>query len=415
MLPGADLDFNRILITPSGNNMVLIDRKGPYIVLVSNLSAERPGLSLLHTPGCGLKSPLQGACFPIFPHMTHPLWDTSTTITNDDITYDMTVNLDEERGKMNSDLDKSLPISVEHCFVAAGPRIWLIPISEHNKITLPLHLLAAQSDEVNSLPPPPGLKHDISTNSETHEEDGEENDSATNSLENNPYYAALKSVVTPCSMVCNLSSDFPKFLIHDMVPLTSNTLLVLNRHSRRTGVWQLTTKDSWKYQKKKDLNKFYKLRYLEGKDYVGPHGMTLSLDRKHLLVVETGSREDNQRGGYINLLSVHLTTGNQVRVGNSFALRCVRAEIRNWQERVVTASMNHRREIESPNGPELSYDKLYNMDGDLHPDRSDEGLQFRDHMKQFGKCKSSHHLLLLLLIWSSISEVELSRVLSKVR
>lgn len=414
ILPAADLDFNRILVTPSGHKMVLADRKGPYIVLVSNVLSTSPTLSLLHTPGCGLKKPLQGACFPIVPLAQHPVWDTPPSLGENPVAYKMTQHVDETTGVVTNDLDRLLPICVDQCLVAAGPRIWLIPTLESEALSsLPTHLLPNEED-LDSLPPcPPALQTTISTKSDRGEEaeveeDGDDDGKLPYPSEFQPYYNCLDSMPSQCTLLCNVSSEFPKFLIHDMVALTSNTLLVLNRHSRRTGVWQLTTKSSWSFDKK-DLREHYTLRYLEGKDYLGPHGMVLSLDRKYLLVVETGLRGESQRRGYIDLMSLHFHEG-QVRVGSSRTLIEIPTPIERWEERIHTASEATKQALKTHVG--MPYEQLYNLDGDRYEDRGDWGLEFHDHVKpavkRIGKCKflssSPCSTFLILLCQSLVSD-----------
>jgi hypothetical protein len=398
ILPAADLDFNRILVTPSGHKLLLADRKGPYIVLVSNVLSASPTPSLLHTPGCGLKKPLQGACFPIVPHSQHPVWDTNASISENRVAYGMTQHADEATGVVNNDLDRLLPICVDQCLVAAGSRIWLIPTSEHRALSLPIHLLPkdmqlSTENELDSLPAfAPALQMTNSMASDHNEEDDEVEEDGDDYRpphppDVQPYYDSVDTMRTECTLLCNVSSEFPKFLIHDMVALTSNTVLILNRHSRRTGVWQLTTKDSWKFDKK-ELRKYYKMRYLEGKNYLGPHGMVLSLDRKYLLVLETGLKGESQRRGYINLLSLHLHE-QQVRVGTSRTLPEFQTPIERWEERIRMASEETRQALQTHAG--LTYEQLYNLDGDRYEDRGDEGLELHDHVKptvkRIGKCK----------------------------
>jgi hypothetical protein len=383
--------------------MLLADRKGPYIVLVSNVLSASPSLSLLHTPGCGLKKPLQGACFPIVPlDLDNPnsVWDATAESR---VEQRMTRHLDESSGNVTNDLDRLLPVCVDQCLVAAGSRIWLIPTHENKALSpLPAHLLPQSAGDdlaLDFLPPSaPVLQMTDSMVSQTSEqnEDEEEADDdddkgdkakpAPYPPEFQPYYDSVNAMRSQCTLLCNVSSEFPKFLIHDMVALTSNTILVLNRHSRRTGVWQFTTKDSWGYEKGTEVRKHFGLRYLAGKDYLGPHGMVLSLDRKHLLVVETGLRGESQRGGYINLLSLHFYEEQekrqgrgQVRVGYSRKLSEVPMSIEHWEERVILASEGIAQALRSHGG--MAYERLYAMDGERFEDRGDEGLEMHDYMK----------------------------------
>jgi hypothetical protein len=414
VLPEADLDFNRILITPSGGTLLLADRKGPYILMVSFLLSDSPLLMILHTPGSGLRAPLQGACFPIFPLHGDQQWDAKPLPRGRGTTAAAAATAMElfqvPQANERAYLDRALPVSVDHCFVAAGPRIWIV--STDSAVPLPIHLLPppAASDEpleahgggldVEDFPSvaTPTLQLVASTTSDPPDLGGEEEEDDERKNEKKvpipvryrPYYSELCAMSSECSLVCNLSTKFPKFLIHEMLAITSNTLLLLNRHSRRTGVWQLTTIADWRFDKEKEFGKWYEVRYLEGKDYLGPHGMTLSLDRKQLLVVETGLRDENQKGGYVNLMTLHLTTNRQVRVGESHRLRELRGVIEKPAEKIQAASARVREEMETQIG--RPYRALYNADGDNYPDRSDEGLEIVDRVrpavKQIGKCES---------------------------
>lgn len=426
ILPGADLDFNRILITPSGEKMIVYDRKGPHILLISNLLSPNPILSLLHTAGSGIKTPLQAACFPICPRYERDnLWDADPHHISYDVEYRQTSHMNELEHKEYLDHEKGLPISVNHCFVAAGSRLWLVPLSQENQIQPPTDLipqefkeppqhLVQHGENINQLPSTtPELKSINSTKSEATEheaagagagagigavveEEADEDQELAVDKKLVPYYQALSRLVSnyPCLLVCNVSSEYPKFLIHDMVALTSNTVLVLNRHSRRTGIWQLTAKDSWRYEKDDSVRNYYEIRYLGGKDLLGPHGMTLSLNRRHVIIVETGYKEESQHGGYFHMMSLHFSNRQQhVRGGNLFKLDVVEGKINDVDKEIKIAidllkgQMSPERNLDSHR---TIYEQTYETNGEQIPDRNDEGHEvfdiFRPTKKQIGSC-----------------------------
>lgn len=356
ILPTVDIDFNRIVIPPSGDSILLFDRKGPYIVLVSQVLTSRPVLSILHTPGSGLKTPLQAACYPILPQNS-PKWDCQMPIIPNVKTTDDSLH--------TAEVDRSLQISTELCFVAAGSQLWAVPIRGELAITLPLDLLPEtdlnlQDAALPLLAPCHNSPNRITTPDKDDDED-ENNVSIDPSFA--PYIANLESIVTPTLPLCDIAHAYSKFLIHDLIFVTSNSVLVLNRHTKNTGLYFLTA-SAWN-ESQDPFHDLYHLHYLVGNDYIAPHGMTISLDRKQILIVETGSKEEKgARGGYINIMELHLCVNTKaVRVSNARKLEevCV-SEIDNWPQKV------HMGKDMAIDQRSLSYEALYSMDGDEYED-----------------------------------------------
>lgn len=313
-----DLDFNRIVISESGETLVLVDRKSPYIIMIKNVLEMDPLPLILHTPASGIQSPLQAACFPICPQ-EFPVWDSSLPqipgLTQSAVT----------------EINRSLEVCPELCFAAAGSNLWIIPIREDLAIDLP-----------TELPP-----RDSSPSKDS-------DDEAAIDSTHSPYHLYLDQLRSSESItrhLVDLSKFRDPFLIHDVISITSSVLLILNRHRDNTGLYQLSTSD-WG-----NTTSSYSLKYLIGKDYVAPHGMTISLDRKQILIVESGSKETSgQSGGYINIMNIHLCESKKsIRISDSRKLQESGNEIKNWENKLKIPVY--------PQVP-LPYDQVYDMDGE---------------------------------------------------
>jgi hypothetical protein len=311
ILPTVDLDFNRLVVSPSGEALLVFDRKGPYVILVTEILTDHPILSLLHTPGSGLQRPLQGASHPIFPQHSS-LWDCPFPIIPED--GGETKESPSPALPVSFGLEKSLLVSPELSFVVAGPRVWIVPTRQDQAIPLPVEFLPSQ--HLNNLTTPEEVKlslqllpsSQLKLNSPLEDDD---DDSAVGADPTyRPYLERLEAIQTPTLPLCDLSSLYPKFLIHEIIPLTSNTILLLNRHSHNTGLYQLTAKSPLGWMTATDSHSFhqlYEIKYLIGHRYLAPHGMTLSLDRREIVIVETGSVEERGlRGGVINVMNLQL-------------------------------------------------------------------------------------------------------------
>jgi hypothetical protein len=354
ILPTVDIDFNRIVITPSGDSILLFDRKGPYIVLVSQVLTASPVLSILHTPGSGLGTPLQGACYPILPQHSHN-WDCPIPIIPDVQSTNHSSHVTE--------LDRSLEISTELCFVAAGSKLWAVPTQRELAIALPVEMLPKSSDLTlqDVVLPVFAPDHKSIDENTTHtEDDDEDGNSLSVDPSYVPYIEKLETIRTPTLSLCDIAHVYSKFLIHDLLPVTSNSLLILNRHSKNTGLYLLTT-SAWKHSQETSFHDSYHLHYLVGSDYVAPHGMTISLDRKQIVIVETGKKEEKgARGGHINVMELHLCVDEKaVRVSDARKLEeIIVTEIDNWSQKVQMGKgiATDKRS--------LNYEEVYHMDGE---------------------------------------------------
>jgi hypothetical protein len=379
LLPTVDLDFNRLVVSPSGESLLVFDRKGPYVILAVQILTSQPILSILHTPGSGLKRPLQGASHPIFPQ-ENALWDCAfPTIPNDGETKNPSSSI-------TLGLEKSLLVSPELSFAVAGSIVWMIPTRQDQAITLPLDLLPSQQqitpEEVNLSLQFSSLS---SSQSKPHSSPDEDDDESAATLDPSssylPYVQALEAIQTPTLQLCDLSFLYPKFLIHEIIPLTSNTILLLNRHSHNTGLYQLTAKSSYGWvpatttsttTTTTNFHDLYELNYLIGHRYLAPHGMTLSLDRQSILIVETGSVEERGlRGGVINLMNLSLgLLENKVLISSHHKLEEILVPtIEGWNEKVKIG-----KDPGAGTGTGQSYESVYRMVDQSHDQCTPGGI-----------------------------------------
>jgi hypothetical protein len=355
LLPTVDIDFNRIIVTPSGDSILLFDRKGPYIVLVSLVLTSHPVISILHTPGSGLKTPLQGACYPILPQNSLN-WDCPLPM----IPLSAASRKNIEDSSQIAEINLSLEISTDLCFVAAGSNLWAVPTRGELAITLPIDQLPEKNLDLQDVGP---LNPLLAMNTKTIqvEDDDEESNNQLADPSYAPYLESLAAIRTPTLPLCDMAHVYSKFLVHDIISVTSNSLLVLNRHRINTGLYLLTA-SAWSHcHDEASFHDSYALHYLVGSDYIAPHGMTISLDRKQIVIVETGSKEESgARGGYINLMELHLCVDKKtVRVSDPRKLEEILVtEIDNLFEKIQLG-----KEMVTGRGS-MSYETVYNMDGD---------------------------------------------------
>lgn len=280
--------------------MVLLDRKGPRVFVVSNLHMPNPQAELFYDDSCGMEPPLQAGAWPVCGMLGSPRWD---------MTLELAV--DGRLPLVPDSVYKELPIAESCCFFGTGSQVWLGSVST-----------------------------------------GSNRQSAS-------AFASSSLVESSRGLYCvaNLAMIHPKFLLHDILPLTSNTLLVLNRHSQNTGLWQVTSNNNWAECRSnpssgngsssstafQNLSKLTRTmnsssssassggrdsfvsadgsitaRFVGGlPSWKGPHGMVLAPDRRSVLVVDTGAAcEQGCRGGVICHMSLSLTVSGEVCVGS---------------------------------------------------------------------------------------------------
>ena len=275
--------------------MVLLDRKGPRVFIITELLSSSPRIQMVFDDTCGMDPPLQAAAWPVCAGVGPSCWNTSST------------QLADGRIELRPDsLEKGVAVSLGCCFFGTGSSVWLGG----------LPLVKGEGGE------------DSTVNAE---------DAA----------ACMGDSARGLFRVADLSMVHNKFLIHDIVSISSNTILVLNRHSINTGVWQVTTSRDWaeccpiavdQQQESRNSSKAARMmmrwsqamdpttsvRSADGavvaslvcghKRWKGPHGMTLSPDRRSLLVVDTGEEPDGKRGGLICRMRVALDADGKVQV-----------------------------------------------------------------------------------------------------
>jgi hypothetical protein len=272
-----DVSECRIVLSPDGQRMVLLDRKGPRVFLVTDLHSPQPLGRLMYDESCGMNPPLQAGAWPVCGSLgASPCWDMEVGVAAD--------------GRLPLSPDapyKRLPVTLGCCFFGAGSQVWLGDVD--------------------------------------------------------PFPGGGSGGGRGLFCVADLSMVHSKFLLHDILPISSNTLLVLNRHSQNTGLWQVTSTDNWSEStgdeavprpaqralaqwarsltpstpRHTSANGAVHARFVGClPSWKGPHGMTLAPDRRSVLVVDTGAEsEQGHRGGLICQMSVSLTLAGELVVG----------------------------------------------------------------------------------------------------
>lgn len=271
------LFLSRLLLTEDGNTLVVADRRAPAVIVVSSVLAEHPVARIVYTAQSPLYAPLQAAAWPIVTSFQHPTWD-----TNGADYADGNIDLRGDEGCTRArGSEKGLPVSYACCFLGAGNTVWLAPLNVS----------------------------DQSMSSSTLDDTSEDR--------------SLWSIAELCPSVANNGKE-RDFLCHEIIPLTSNTVLLLNRDRAGTGLYQLSTEHNWSC----DAAKAPLQRFLTGSEWRAPHGMTLSLSRRELLVVETGQGDgnDGHSGGRITVVNLSLSPDElKVVVGDVCVLQQVEA------------------------------------------------------------------------------------------
>jgi hypothetical protein len=257
--------------------MVVIDRRAPAIIVVKNILSDSPVAQLVHR-GAPLHDPLQAAAWPILPSFQDAVWDTPSSIY-----CNGRFNIHPEAGGMGC--EKGLPVSYGYCFLGAGKDVWLAPLR-----------LSAGAEGGRG-------RGDIG------EGDGEGESGDISGSGDEEVAISIAEMNETTDMVKGKTRDF---LCHEIIPLSSNTLLLLNRDRFGTGLYQLTSHHNWSTDKAKAPEQ----KLIAGACWEAPHGMILSPSRKRLLVVETGqgAGNDGHSGGRISevKLALHPTSAEVV-------------------------------------------------------------------------------------------------------
>ncbi|CAE7680941.1 unnamed protein product, partial [Symbiodinium microadriaticum] len=300
LAPEADLDFNRIVLSPHGLSMILLDRKGPHVFVLTELHSDSPQVRVVFDNTCGMLPPLQAAAWPVCSSLGHNCWDMcGNQVANGRLTL------------LPGSVEKGLSVSLGCCFFGTGSSVWLGAVPPVDGATP-----CGETDECSDSP--------VASTSES---------GGGGQL----YHVADLSII------------HNKFLVHDIISISSNTILVLNRHSHNTGIWQVSSGCNWAecapaavVDKKTGEGNFSKAtrmalwlgdasrgpvssaQSVDGglvatfvgghKSWKGPHGMALSPDRRSLLVVDTGEEPDGKRSGMICRMRLALDAAGRIRM-----------------------------------------------------------------------------------------------------
>mmetsp|Transcript_23461 Transcript_23461/g.34439 ORF Transcript_23461/g.34439 Transcript_23461/m.34439 type:complete len:512 (+) Transcript_23461:126-1661(+) len=388
----SELDFNRILVSPSGSSLVVFDRRGPKVFVVNEILTSAPVVNLVHTESCGLAPPLQAAAWPVVPLEPMSVWDTSVRFY--------------ANGQLKISpigTEKGLGICTHCCFMAAGSMVWLgclctictsklpyIPTADEEaakkknsrrlrlvhstssvsddsdthsrKIATPPRPqpLEAGEDGISGQSTSPGFLRKVSDATDSSQSQATASLSTPEPLVSSSVPTSSLSTLSEhpgVFCVADMSAIHPKFLIHDMVTITSNTILVLNRYSKYTGLWQITSSNNWNSVSQEcrdgDMSGELEVHFVGNKSWLAPHGMTLSPSRKKLLVLETGEGEAGERGGIISIMDVSLTSEDgRVCVSNITQLKQTSPKSPGW---------NPLKYDLEPLPPHTSYSDVYDL------------------------------------------------------